>query len=303
MRYFLMLLLFPISVALQAQTNTFPPSGNVGIGTTNPISLFEVNGGPFTWKNGDHEAVLSTPSGQTGLVFNVNGLGNRTRFNFINTSSPTISNRYVSLYYNDDGLSNGLVVRKGGNIGIGTTSPTNRLTIHSSVPNTEAQMNIYNPSSINGSVSGVRFHTASGWNVMLRTNQNNAWLELVDSDGDWKHRWYGSNYYTMGSIGIGTTTPDYKLDVLGTIRANEVKVATGWSDFVFEPDYALPTLQEVESYIDQNGHLPDIPSAAEVQADGISLGEMDAKLLQKIEELTLYVIELKNRIKSLENEK
>ncbi len=96
-----------------------------------------------------------------------------------------------------------------------------------------------------------------------------------------------------GNIGIGTSTPDYKLDVLGTIRANEVKVATGWSDFIFEPDYELKSLDQVEEFIEAYGHLPDIPSAEEVEENGISLGDMDAKLLQKIEELTLYMLEMK----------
>jgi hypothetical protein len=67
--------------------------------------------------------------------------------------------------------------------------------------------------------------------------------------------------------------------------------ASGWSDFVFDKEYDLPSLTEVESYINKNHHLQDIPSAKEVQRDGINLGEMDAKLLRKIEELTLYVIE------------
>lgn len=87
---------------------------------------------------------------------------------------------------------------------------------------------------------------------------------------------------------------------MGTIRATEVKVeATPWPDFVFAPDYKLRPLHEVEQFIKQHNHLPDIPSNATVEADGIGLGEMNAKLLQKIEELTLYLIELKKENESL----
>jgi len=97
-----------------------------------------------------------------------------------------------------------------------------------------------------------------------------------------------------GNVGIGTTTPQSKLSVNGIITTQEVNITdVGWSDFVFREDYALKPLEEIEDYIRQNHHLPAIPSAEEVAENGIMLGEMDAKLLQKIEELTLYLIEMK----------
>lgn len=102
---------------------------------------------------------------------------------------------------------------------------------------------------------------------------------------------------STGNIGIGVINPQNKLDVDGVIRATEVKVETGWADFVFAKDYKLPTLQEVENHIKEHNHLPDIPSEIEVKENGVSLGEMQAKLLQKIEELTLYVIEQDKMIK------
>ena len=110
---------------------------------------------------------------------------------------------------------------------------------------------------------------------------------------------------TNNHIGIGTTdsTGSHRLAVEGSIGAREIKVeANGWSDFVFEKDYNLPTLKEVEKHIKENGHLKDIPSTKEVEENGIFLGEMNAKLLQKIEELTLYIIQQQKEIESLKKE-
>jgi hypothetical protein len=104
----------------------------------------------------------------------------------------------------------------------------------------------------------------------------------------------GSGNLTVhGNVGIVTTdTQGFKLAVKGNMVAERVKVALqpNWADFVFTKDYPLPTLQEVEKHIKEKGHLKDVPSAAEVKKEGFFLGEMDAKLLQKIEELTLYAI-------------
>ena len=88
------------------------------------------------------------------------------------------------------------------------------------------------------------------------------------------------------------------------IKATEIKVQTDvWSDFVFEKDYKLRPLADVLQFINANGHLPEIPSATEVKNNGVNLADMNAKLLQKVEELTLYVIELNKRIVELETRK
>ncbi|TDS20881.1 hypothetical protein DFQ03_0139 [Maribacter caenipelagi] len=98
-----------------------------------------------------------------------------------------------------------------------------------------------------------------------------------------------------GKVGIGTTTPgNYELAVNGEIRAKEVKVETAnWPDYVFALDYNLPSIKEVQQHILANGHLMNIPPAVEMETRGLELGEMNRLLLEKIEELTLYIIELK----------
>ena len=107
-----------------------------------------------------------------------------------------------------------------------------------------------------------------------------------------------------GSVGIGTTaTHNYALAVNGTIGTKKVKVTTtGWPDYVFDKTYTLPSLQSVETYIAQNKHLPDVPSAATVAKDGLDLGDNQAVLLKKIEELTLYMIEMQKKNEQLQKQ-
>ena len=106
-------------------------------------------------------------------------------------------------------------------------------------------------------------------------------------------------------VGIGTTSPDAELAVKGTIHTNEVKVDLNGAvapDYVFESNYELRTLEETEIYIKENCHLPEIPSAFEMEESGINLKDMNLKLLKKVEELTLYMIEMNKEIKDLKED-
>ncbi|MFD2904461.1 hypothetical protein [Sphingobacterium anhuiense] len=109
-------------------------------------------------------------------------------------------------------------------------------------------------------------------------------------------------YNSNGFVGIGTNNPQEELSVKGKIRAHEIKVETSnWPDYVFKPEYQLPSLTETEKFIKENGHLPEIPKASEVEANGLSLGEINNLMMKKIEELTLHLIEQQKQIKVLEN--
>ncbi|MEN2398444.1 hypothetical protein GKZ90_0001530 [Flavobacterium sp. MC2016-06] len=106
-----------------------------------------------------------------------------------------------------------------------------------------------------------------------------------------------------GNVGIGTINPTSKLTVAGNINSREVKVSVdAGADFVFDSNYKLPSLQSIDKYIKENRHLPEIASAEKMQKEGINLSEMNIKLLQKIEELTIYVIEQNTKINELQEQ-
>lgn len=180
------------------------------------------------------------------------------------------------------------------NVGIGTSTPTGLLEIKGP----------YNGNS----------------QLIINTTNSGGELRFSDNDVPQGFVWYNqtNNYMAFGrgnasnsmfvngsgDFGIGTTTPDSKLTVKGTIHTQEVKVDLNGSaapDYVFEKDYPLFSLGELKTYIDQNKHLPEIPSATEMEMNGINLKEMNLLLLKKVEELTLYIIEQDKRLKKLEN--
>ncbi|MEO1254727.1 MAG: hypothetical protein AAFY41_07570, partial [Bacteroidota bacterium] len=145
----------------------------------------------------------------------------------------------------------------------------------------------------------IWFDNWSVQNATLADPENSLTVPLISGNQTelsyWQKNEENTLSYIEGNIGIGIAdfSSDYKLAVNGKLLTEEVKVqlSENWPDFVFESNYDLLTLEEVEEHINENGHLPEIPSEVEVTEKGINLGEMDAKLLQKIEELTLYLIE------------
>jgi len=208
-------------------------------------------------------------SNTTGTNNTALGYGANVNSNNLNNATAIGAGAYV-------GASNSLVLGSingingataSTNVGIGTTSPTAKLYIKSDgATSATVALSIANSSSTN--------------------------LLYVRNDG---------------SVGIGTTNFDkvvgsttiqnyYKLAVLGKVHAQEVVVNTGWSDFVFNEDYKLKSLSEVEQYIKENKKLPDVPSADEVAKNGVPLGQTQSLLLQKIEELTIYIIEQNKKI-------
>ncbi|MET3021360.1 hypothetical protein [Flavobacterium hydatis] len=148
-----------------------------------------------------------------------------------------------------------------------------------------------------GAVAGDLGTGIGQWTIVRYPQTYNYMFSLRYNSTDY------FNILTDGNIGIGVTNPKNKLDVNGTIHSKEVKVdLEGWSDFVFKKEYKLPTLEEVEKHISEKGHLENIPSEEEALKNGINLGEMNAKLLQKIEELTLYTIQQSKEIQTLKEE-
>lgn len=177
--------------------------------------------------------------------------------------------------------SNGISYFNGGNVGIGTSAP-------------EAKLNIVNKAQDSNGDTFVLGNLSTGINLRMGYNTNYTWIQAHGGQ-PLRINELGNDLIlnlTGGSVGIGTSTPREKLSVNGNIRSKEVKVeAVNWPDYVFEEDYKVTSLGNLEKYIKENKHLPEVPSAKEIMDNGLELGEMNKTLLKKVEELTLYLIE------------
>lgn len=250
-------------------------NGNVGIGTTNPGAKLSLYG-------------TIAESWNSGIEFNREGGGKGK----IVVDDQGMKFRTVvdgdGFYFRDNSNNTSLFIKDGGNIGVGTTNPLTKFHIN-------GRGITLNRDSEYGQFIDFKRNDVNTWQIHAGIGVNQDIFSIRDGSGSSK-----LSILQSGNVGIGTTNPGaWKLAVNGNIRAKKVKVEAGWSDFVFYNDYNLPTLIEVENHIKLKGHLKDIPSAKEVAENGIFLGEMNAKLLQKIEELTLYTIQQQKEIERL----
>jgi hypothetical protein len=350
-----------------AQTNTFPSSGNVGVGTISPQGVLQII-------NNTQDA-----NGNTLIIGPTSGANLRLGYN--TGYSWMQSHGGLPLYINEIG-NNVILNANGGNVGIGTTNPntkldvagtlqalsntnpirftsqwsgfpdgaTNQAEISNDVNGYKTLMIVGNQSAglgrrvsvwdrleVNGvssitndcyvgtSVNPIKFSSqwsgfpdrttnqaeisndVNGYKTLMIVGNQSAGLgrrvsvwDRLEVNGTFITT---SNAIFNSNVGIGTTSPTEKLSVNGNIRSRKIIVTqNGWADYVFNDGYRLRPLVQVENFIKENKHLPEIPTAKEVEKNGVDVGETQSLLLKKIEELTLYVIEQDKRIEKLEQE-
>ncbi len=294
--------LIVVSTIVHAQNNTFPSSGNVGIGTTTPAEKLHINGsvrgniGSGALRIKSSTGYIDIGAQNTSWAHIYTDRPNIIFNKDVYTSTNAFSSYSDDLIFKTKGVERLRIDDLYGNVGIGTTTPVSKL-------------------EVNGDISlfrnnKIKFLTAVGGQdrayIRSSNGENGDYNSLIFAIGD------GNESMIIkandGNVGIGTKTPDAKLAVNGDIHAKEVKLdLVGWPDYVFEEDYELSSLTEVEQHIQEKGHLPNIPSATEIEKNGAKLGEINKKLLEKIEELTLYTIaqekkltDQEERIKKLE---
>lgn len=274
--------------------------GKIGIGTNNPSEKLHVNGNIVSsnikFRKSDNTGTASFDLSESGTLIHVAGGGLIGR----NDNTQDLGSgswRFRNLHLGSNAFINGKVA-------IGTTTPHGKFTIKSTGtfggrwnPNKSfltledgEHSLILDVNEIYAS-NTLHFGSASGDDIaVFRTVTSSGFSDKMVI----RH---------SGNVGIGITNPQYELDVAGEVHATTYSATTPpWSDFVFESDYPLKSLSEVESFIKTHQHLPDIPSEEELIKSGLDLPTMDAKLLQKIEELTLYAIEQDKENKTMQEE-
>jgi hypothetical protein len=269
-------------------------AGNVGLGYTNPIFRLEVNGSMrmrgarrIVFRNNDDDADM----GSIGLL--------NDSVISIADNNPSQSSRF---YFDVENAKMGIGAIPNANDGKVLVSynsnPGNpQMTIKESTLGDYARFEFAN----NGAerVWHLAGQTVAGAGSTNRANDilniwNSSWGNLMSFRGD-------------GRVGIWTTTPatGYALSVNGKIMCEELRVqlSGAWPDYVFSENYKLMPLQGVELFIKNNGHLPGIPSAFQMEKDGLNVADMQKKMMEKIEELTLYILQQQKEIDALKSKK
>jgi hypothetical protein len=181
-----------------------------------------------------------------------------------------------------------------GYAGIGTTTPSAKLTVNAGnihIIDASNPMILVGNAASGGNYGYLGFKGATK-DVHLVAGTGGDLVLGID---------FGGTITGTGNVGIGTATPSEKLAVNGNIRAKKLKITqTGWPDYVFEKEYKLIPLNDLEKFVLKNKHLPGVPSVSDVDKDGVDVGDTQAILLKKIEELTLYIIEQNKRLEALE---
>ncbi|GAB3433023.1 hypothetical protein [Niabella aquatica] len=320
----------------QAQSNIFESNGDIGIGTmptqkltvSGNINILNPTGGHYLGfgniGNNEYNTIGSMYSA-AGLAL-AHGLKPSNSTNKMVYSYPAMSRsaiimgsgfieggiKFYTKSYSGEAVgaefseSPRMIIADNGNVGIGVSDPTTKLetagalTINPGLSDYNYLLFRNNGTSIGiiGSNKSIYGNNESNFGLYVYGNNsmefstNNSKRLIIDGSG---------------GVAIGTTSVPigYKLAVSGKVIADEIKIkpnASGWPDYVFKPGYIVRSLEETEKFIKHYQHLPEIPSAEQVAKDGVELGNGQAILIKKIEEMTLYLININKRVKQLETE-
>jgi len=302
------------------QKATILSNGNVGIGLTSPLGRLDIKSSGTSYLTClnivDNASVAKTSLFHSGGSFY---LGMATAASLADASSDftqririyepttTATNPIIQL-----GASN-FTMLQNGNIGINTTAPTQMVHMNNGAILLQGTVNgLGGPQILFGGTPATAQYGEWGIEYLSVTGTQEYGLNFWKPSGSHKMDGtlggfnYGLFLNNDGNIGMGVDPwkidAAYKLSVNGAIRCTKVSVEIGWADYVFNEEYKLMPLNELEKFVSENNHLPNIPPASEIEKNGLDLGNLQVKQMEKIEELTLYIIEM-NKTMQAQNER